>query len=275
MSRAVSTTGLRGETEFLRRYNNRVIKKQKKIRTIRVKGLHIFLTFLVLGAAAFAAYHIAVFVLTWEKLNVKNYVLIDKPTFRSAEVEQELKQFKGNILTINFSQIRQKMLAFNEVKDVFLSRKLPSTVEIRFILRKPVFQVAINGNYNIMDMEGVILHTVNESSNQLIAIKDIEKDDLEDLVPYLTELHRIRESIEYVSLKKPYGILLKLKGLNEIFYPGESDFAKKINYYLDLRKRPLLKNYLVTSVDLRFKDRFYFEFQNENENETEEAVNEK
>lgn len=256
-------SGVTGESEFLRKRNNRLINKQKRIRAIRIKGLHIFLILLVVTAAAFLAFKISSSVLTWEKLNIKSYLLVNKPKFRTGAVEKTLRSFRGNILSLSFSQMRGALLAFNEVKDVSLSRKLPDTVEVKFILRKPVFQVAINGKYNIIDIEGVVLYTSDRSSDQLISIRDVAKSDLGDLVPYLPELSRLNASIDYVSLKKPYGILLKLKGQKEIFYPGEQEFARKINYYLKLRDRPQLKKYDIKCVDLRFKDRFYFEYETE------------
>lgn len=272
MSQGISSTGLRSETEFLRRYNNRLLDKQKKIRTIRVKGLHIFLVFLLVSIAALAAWRIAVFVLTWDKLNVKYYTLIGPPKFHTSEIQAVLRKFNGNILTINFTQLRQSILHFKEVKEVYLGRKLPSTIEVRFILRKPVFQVAFNGKYNFLDIEGIILHTSSEPNYNLITIKDVPDNDLGELIPFLPELNRIRNSIEYVGLQKPYGILLKLKGLDEIFFPGDGNFAKKINHYIKIRQTPQLKNFLVKRVDLRFDDRIYFEFQEKNDKETETGV---
>lgn len=253
-------TGFRGETDFFRRQNNKIIRKQKKIRSIRLKGAHLFFIFFLLLSAAFAAYKIGIFVLTWEKLNIKAFVLIDKPSFKTAELEKILKQFNGNILTLSFKDLREKLLTLKEVKDVSLSRKLPSTIEIHFILREPVFQVAFNGKYNIIDNEGVVLYTSNKSKKDLITIRHIKPAQFGTIAPYLGELRRIENSILYVSLRKPYGVALKLKGQKEIFYPGEEDFAGKINYYLKLRRRHLRGKYNIKSVDLRFKDRFYFEY---------------
>jgi hypothetical protein len=85
------------------------------------------------------------------------------------------------------------------------------------------------------------------------------------LSPYLPELSRIKDSIDYISLVSPYGVSLKLKGRSEIFYPGESQFASKINFYLKLKKQPRLRKYRIKSVDLRFDDRFYFEYETEQE----------
>jgi cell division septal protein FtsQ len=256
---------LTGEAEYLRRRNNKIINKEKRLRTIRIKGLHLLLIFSLMAGAAFLAYKIAISVLTWEKLNVKTYVIKNKPAFKAQQVENILREYRGNILTLSLSGLRKRLLTINEVKDVSISRILPSTVEIHFVLRKPVFQVAIKGKYNIMDPEGVILYTSLAANSELITIRDIDRSELGELVPFLPELSRLKASIEYVSLKKPYGILLKLKRQKEIFYPGNGEFARKINYYLKLRQRPVLSKYNITCVDLRFKDRFYFEYENERE----------
>ena len=254
---------LSGETEFLRKQNSKTINKEKKIKSIRIKGFHLFLIFFLLVTAAFAAYKIGSFVLTWKKLDIKTFLLINKPTFKTGELEHILRRHQGNILTLNFDDLREQLLTLPEVKDVSLSRKLPSTIEVRFILRKPVFQVAINGKYNIIDDEGIILYTSMKSKKDLITVRNVKTGELETVAHYLAELKSVKNSLSYVSLIKPYGIALKLKGKKEIFYPGEKDFSDKISCYLTLRKRPLLRKYNIKCVDLRFKDRFYFEYEME------------
>lgn len=254
---------LKGESEFLRRQNSKMLQKRKRMRSIQLKGLHIVFIFLVIALAAFAAYKIGGFILTWEKLNVKKIVLVNKPIFYEGELKNLLKQFNGNILTFRFSELKKKLFNFKEIKNVSMSRQLPSTIEIRFFLRKPVFQVAINNKYNIIDSEGVVLYSSEKASNRLISIRNISSSDIDLLTPYLPELSRIRDFLDYVTLTKPYGVTLKLKRRSELFYPGESEFANKINLYLKLSRKNILKNYNITSVDLRFKDRFYFEYQME------------
>jgi cell division septal protein FtsQ len=259
-------TALRGETDFLRRENNKIISKQKKIRSIRLKGIHLFFIFFLLLSAAFTAYKIGTFVLTWETLNIKSFELVGNPPFINAELEKILSRFKGgNILTLSFKDLREKLSTIKAVKDVSLSRKLPSTIEIRFMLRDPVYQVESGGRYNVTDSEGVVLYTLagDRGRDDLITVKDIKAGEFETIAPYLGELKRIENSIQYVGFKKPYGVALKLKGEKEIFYPGEDDYAGKINYYLQLRRRHLQGKYNITCVDLRFKDRFYFEYETE------------
>jgi len=107
------------------------------------------------------------------------------------------------------------------------------------------------------------LYTSEKSRDDLISIRSITTGELGNIAQYLPELSRIRKSLEYVTLKKPYGITIKLKGTKEVFYPGETDFAGKLQYYMKLKRKPPLNKYDITCVDLRFKDRFYFEYDTE------------
>ena len=52
-TRAEPGIGLKGETDFLRRQNNRLIRKQKKLRTIKIKGIHLLFILITLSFIAF------------------------------------------------------------------------------------------------------------------------------------------------------------------------------------------------------------------------------
>ena len=259
--------GIRGETDFLRRQNNRIVQKQKKLKSIKLKGIHLLLILALLSLIAFAIYKTGQFVLTWEKLNVKSFRLTRCSKTTLKEAKKILSRYSGNILTLSLQDLRTQLVSVPEVKEVSISRILPSTIEINFFLRKPVFQVEmkVNGKYNIIDKEGVILFKNVKKRKRLITVKNIESSQQEKIIPYLPQLNTIKKNIDYLSWKEPYGILLKLKGISETFYPGEIDFAEKINYYLKLRKKLSLKKSRrkIKNVDLRFKDRFYLEYEHE------------
>ncbi len=140
---------------------------------------------------------------------------------------------------------------------------LPSTVSVQLILREPVFQVEMpwEGEYSVIDKEGVVLYRRAEKKDELITVKDTPANQVQKILPYLSRLRDIKDYIEYVGFREPYGLLLKLNQVNEIFYPGEIDFAEKIDYYLKLRNKLNLDENIIISVDLRFEDRFYLEYE--------------
>lgn len=265
----ISSIGLKGESEFFRRHNNRLLSKQKKIKSIKLKGFHLFLILVIFVIAGFAAFKAGEFIMTWEKFKVKSFKLVNSPGLETKELKKILSGYSTNIFSLNIAELKKELLTLREVKDAILSRKLPATIEIRFFLREPVFQVAKNekgdGKFNLVDNEGVVLLTGAARQKNLVTIKSKRPDDWKKILPYLDELERLRHVIDYVGIEDPYGIALKLKGIAEVFYPGESDFAYKINYYLKLKRMPLLKKYRVRHVDLRFEDRFYLEYENDEE----------
>lgn len=268
-TRPETGVGLKGETDFLRRQNNRLIRKQKKLRTIKIKGIHLLFILVTLSFIAFAIYKTGRFVLTWEKLDIKSFKLADCPGTKLKEVKHILNRYGGNILTLDLEALRSELAHIPEVKDVSISRTLPATVAIRFKMREPVFQRQVNrsGKYDIIDKEGVVLYRQVGKRDELITVKKIKKSRMQKVLPYLTQLESIGEYIDYVSYQEPYGILLKLKGIRETFYPGEIDFSGKIDTYLRLRKKLSLNANTIKNVDLRFEDRFYLEFDGQSHEE--------
>jgi len=73
------------------------------------------------------------------------------------------------------------------------------------------------------------------------------------------ELLPLRQRIEYVTVREPYGIEFKLLDGPEVFYPGTTGFLKKINRYLKIKPHLVLNGSLVRYVDLRIAGRIYFE----------------
>lgn len=259
----VSSIGLRGEMDFLRKHNNRDISRQKKIRLIKVKGLHLAVICTVLFLIGAGIFFTARFVLNWEKLNVKTMKIINSPRQGKEKIRQLTAYLKGNILSLSFDYLRNQLLRIIEVKDVALSRILPSTIEIQFTLRKPVCQIYVDHRYHILDIEGVSLYASKTKQEDLMTIKGIKKDEFDHITPFLPELIKIKDSLDYIGFEKPYGIVIKLKGMEEEFYPGEDQYAEKINTFLKIKKSLALSTPNIKRVDLRFDNRFYLEFDKE------------
>jgi len=251
------------EIEFLRKNNNRAVNRQKKIRTIRIRSLHVFLIIVLFLASGYAAYSIGKFLTGWEKLDIRTFSLINSPVFRNGEVRDILKRYGGNILTLNTGNLRSELMRIKEIEDVSISRKLPSTVEVRLRLRQPAFQFLHKGKFNIIDRNGIVLSENSDMIPGLLIIRDISPSDLDSIFPGLTGLIDKKDIIEYISFREPYGTALKLKGTSEIFYTGNQVDLKKLNQYLKIRKKLGYDERSIRSVDLRFKNRFYLEFEKE------------
>jgi cell division septal protein FtsQ len=261
--RELSRVGIVTEADFLRKRNNRSLSRQKKIKSIKIKGIHLFFIFSILVSLTFLIYKSARFLLTWEKLNIKSFHLANSPKMGAQKVRRIVQHYGGNILSFNFDDLRRELLTLTEVKDVVLSKHLPSTIEICFKLREPVFQIQGKNGCRIMDDEGTFLYTTPSRVDGLITIRKVLPEQLESIIPYLPEMRRIRSSIDYIGFQKPHKVLVKLKGIDEFFYPGEGHFVDRIVHYLELRKKIPLAAQKIKCVDLRFEDRFYLEFEEE------------
>jgi cell division septal protein FtsQ len=261
--RHASTIGLRGEMDFFRRNNNRDVTRQKKIKTIKIKGMHLLFICLLLITIGGGIYGSARFLLSWEQLNVKTVNLVNSPRYGKAKVRKMIGSLQGNILGLSLDHLKRELTEIEEVKDVSISRLLPSTIEIRFILRKPVFQIYLGGRYQIIDTEGVFLYSLSRPLKDLMIIRGIRKKEIDSIIPCFGELIRIKDSLEYIGYKPPYGVMIKLKGMTEEFYPGERNYAEKIKYFLKVKKLLALNQHGIRKVDLRFDNRFYLEFDKE------------
>ena len=251
------------EIEFLRKNNNRVVNRQKKIRSIKIRSLHVFLIIVLFLMSGYAAYTIGRFMTGWEKLDIRSFKLINAPVFRNNKVREILKKYGGNILTLNTTNLSNELMEIKEINEVSISRKLPSTVEVRLSLRQPAFQFLYKGKYNVIDKNGVILSETGRKMDGIMVIRDIKPSDLKDIFPGVSGLIGKRNIIEYISFREPYGTALKLKGTSEIFYTGNKVDLKKLKQYLKIRKKLGYNEKTIKSVDLRFKNRFYLEFDKE------------
>ncbi len=260
--RELSGVGLRGEADFFRRNNNRSLNRQKRIRSIRIQGIHMVAILVVLTMGALLAYRAGHFMLTWERLNVSSFQLVNPPHFERDHVRSLVREYRGNILTLDFQSLRKRLLKIREVRSVSLTRRLPSTVVVNFELRVPVFQYERSGGYRIMDRDGVVLDQGREPCDHLITLKGLREADLPRLKPYLPELEKIRGNVRYVGLDSLRRVVVKWKGLPEIVYPPARNFDRRLQDYLHW-KRKLGLTRPIRYVDLRFENRYYFAYRKE------------
>ncbi len=251
------------EIEFLRKNNNRNLHKSKRIRSIKVRSFHLVLIILIFIFTGYGAFKAGKFITGWDFLSVKKYKLINSPVFMKVRIEKILKKHRGNILSIDLGKLRRDLLTIKEVREVNISRRLPSTLSVTFFLRKPVFQFKKNGTYRIADREGVVISRMKKPVPGLINIKLSEKGTMEKINSSLAEISHIKNMIEYVTYKNPYGIVLKLKNFEELFYTGDKGFIPGIKRYLKLRKMFIDKENRLTVVDLRFRGRLYLGYERE------------
>lgn len=251
--------GMRLEADFFRKANNLTIARERKIRTIQVRAVHVVVLLSLLLGLGYGSYRLAGFLVSWDKLAVHTIRIGNPLRYEARQADAILQRHRGNILTVDLVALRQELLTISEIRDVALSRILPDTLAATFVLRRPEFVWQMDDGYRILDVQGLSLHENGQPEAGLILIRHTAAADIPRLVARFAELEPLRPRIDYVAWNDPYGIELKLIGCSELFYPGESGFRAKIGKYMELKKRLRLDEQAIRYVDLRMNDRIYFE----------------
>ncbi|MCU0843131.1 MAG: FtsQ-type POTRA domain-containing protein [Thiobacillaceae bacterium] len=251
---------LKFEAEFFRKSNNLTVAREKKIRSIQVRTVHMLLLLALVLLTGLVISGAADFLLHWDALQVRQFRLRRQPLFSGARVAGILKQYGGNILAMDLQGLQEKLLGVPEVAGTSIRRILPDTVEIDFTLRPPFFQSFQDGRYRLLDAGGLELGEAAECPAGLVSLRANEPAAVEAIAAFSSELKPLRAQIEYVAYSEPYGVVLKLLAAPETFYPGEGDFAAKIRRYFSIKARLPFAGDAIRSVDLRIPGRIYFEF---------------
>jgi len=259
MEAKLKTYSISGNDNYFKTKTKRSARRKTKKTTL----FHFIFLLILVFMIALAVIKTAEFLFNWEYLSIKHFKLINPPVLYTKEIKGILRNYKDNILTVDINRLENEFLKFKEIISVDVKRVLPDKLEIGFKLRKPEF-LLINRKKNIvLDKDGVVL--ANKKVNNLIKIVNVKFDNLNEILKFSDELLNMKKFIEYVTFKRPYGIVLKIRGLNELFYCGERDFLKKIKFYLKIKKRIMVPLKKIRVVDLRFNDRIYIEYENKEE----------
>jgi cell division septal protein FtsQ len=250
---------LKFEAEFFRKSNNLTLTREKKIRSIQMRTVHVLLLLSLALLVAFVVYKTSTLLLEWETLQVHSYRLRQQPVFAAQQVRTILKRCRGNILALDLKDLRAQLLRLPEIEDAAISRILPDTVEIGFRLRQPLFSLARNGGFQLLDASGRVLGERHDAPAGLIPIH-ADGPVPAQIAAVAPELLPLRDRIEYVAYAEPYGIELKLRTGPEVFYPGVGDFLKKINRYTKIKPHLAADGPAIRTVDLRIAGRIYLGF---------------
>ena len=131
---------LKFEAEFFRKSNNLTVAREKKIRSIQVRTVHLLLLLALTLLAGLVIFKAADFLLTCDALQVHSFRLRHQPVFAREKVDGILRRFGGNILAMDLEDLQAQLLQVPEIAGASIRRILPDTVEIDFALRRPFFQ---------------------------------------------------------------------------------------------------------------------------------------
>ncbi len=237
------------------------LKREERRKNKLIRLIKIFLLLIFLSATAFGLKALAEAVLNWDFLKIKKFQIINPPIYSMQQVHSIISRQPENILALDLQSLKNELLALPEIKSVSMNKIMPSSVEIRFELEKPVFQIEISKKeYQIVAENGKIIACCSVLQPELMILKNITPETLPLIIEQKKELEPLFNRLEYISYQKPFGLILKLRECTELILVGRENFSKKIDLYLQVKKELPANSEKIIKADLRFNNRFYLEF---------------
>lgn len=178
-----------------------------------------------------------------------------------------------NILTVRLGDWRQRLLSSPWVEDATIRRLLPATIEIIVRERRPMGIGRLGAALYLVDGRGVVIDEYGPN------YADIDLPIIDGLAPpsphggtrmdparaelagRVTAALAVRRDpamrVSQIDVTDLHDAVVILDGDTALLRLGESEFAERVQQYLDLV--PAIRERLaaVDSVDLRFDDRLY------------------
>ncbi len=250
------------ENMHFRRHDNRL--RTKKIqRKLKVRSFHIALWFALLVLFFIGIQRLYLFLISWEKLNIRHVEIMCGRTDVHRDVERCLEgKYLGNILLFDIDRLHNTLSGHPWIQGVRIRKNFDPALNI--MIRERIPAAVIEGPQPVLiDREGVILEQVTEAAyphlprlrGRQAAILE-EKTMLELAWRCLDSFPpENRERIETLDLSQYANIKIKFRDIPTWLILGDDRFQEKVlSYYAE---RPYLRRFGVLEyADLRFSDRF-------------------
>ncbi|MFQ6037139.1 MAG: cell division protein FtsQ/DivIB [Candidatus Aminicenantales bacterium] len=238
------------------------IKTKKIHRKIRLRTHHVILSFLLLSGIFFGFQRAYLFLITWEKLDVRKVEILCSREDIRADIQRLLgNQRLGNILLLDIARLQEKITSHRWIKDVHIRKIFPSTVRIEIVQRVPAARIRMGQTY-LIDRDGVLLESVGPQDFENLPLfvdadnfktRAEEKRDLAwRCLDSLDEAQKA--GIAAMDVSDYENVCLRYRHSKTLLKLGKDRFSEKIRLYL--RNQALLEKYgPLEYVDLRYADR--------------------
>lgn len=238
------------------------IETKKIHRKIKLKIKHIIFSFLLLAGFFYGFSRLYLFLITWEKLNIREIEIICP----KEDVREDIKRFMagkywGNLLLLDIKNLQARVAAHQWIRDAHIRKIFPSTLRIDIQERIPV-AILVKEKYFLVDKEGVLLEEISP----------VEWPDL----PLLTDMNRFqrdcdlklglawacleslgekeRKKVSMMDLSEYENVSIRLKDTGTWLKLGRERFYEK--YQLFHHNRALFQKYgPLEYIDFRFEGR--------------------
>lgn len=250
---------------FQFRRHKGVIHPKKIQRKLKVRFIHVFLSFLVVCGIFLLVQQSYLFLISWDYLNVKNIKVI----CQKASVNKDIQAFfegrkLGNILLLNIDLIQGILEDHKWIADVSVRRLFPSSLKIEVHERNPVAVLA-KENFYLIDRQGILLEEIEPDERgeyPLLVDADLFVKHYEEKLRLAWDcLDSLpspeKEKIDVLDLSGYKSVVVRMEGSTTDLKLGGSRFPEKLKSFQDWR--PHLEPFEpLDYVDLRFQNRVYF-----------------
>ena len=209
-----------------------------------------------------------------QTLHIGHLVLRGHQRLAAGEVLALVDGLRGqNILTVRLDAWRQRLLSSPWVEDATIRRVLPSTIEIVVRERRPMGIGRFGAGLYLVDRQGVIIDEYGPNYADIdlpivdglatsprdgSALVDPARAELAGrVITALSARPDLAMRVSQIDVTDLHDAIVILDGDTALLRLGESEFAERVQQYLDLV--PAIRERLATVdyVDLRFDDRLY------------------
>jgi len=230
-------------------------------------------------AAAVAAGVLAVYigvsaVLTSKALTITTITVEGTVRMSEGVVREELADLVGSpMFGMDLDEWRDRVLQLSWVADASMRRVMPGTVAVTITERQPMAMGRIGDTLNVIDRRGVIIDAFgpNYKDLDLPIIDGLAYSDAKDIgtleqsrallaVRLLADLQRtpnLAVRVSQVDVSDAKNAVVVLKGDTTLLYLGDTEFAARLQSYLDLVPTLQADVPNADTVDLRYGSRIF------------------
>ena len=192
----------------------------------------------------------------------------------SGEVQAIVTGLRGsNILTVDLSQYRDRLMDSPWVSDVALRRILPSTVEIFVSERRPMGICRVGPDLYLVDPHGMLIDQfgpqyaefdlpiidglVRGPSSGQPAIDERRAELAAKVIDALAARRDLARRVSQIDVRDAHDAVVLLENDPAMLHLGEERFVERLQNYVDLSSALHARVPEIDYVDLRFDEKVY------------------
>ena len=223
---------------------------------------------------AYAGYQGVTLVAAAPSLQIGHMTVRGHERLSTGEVLALVAGLRGqNILSADLDRWQEKLLSSPWVEGATIRRVLPSTVEITVTERRPMGVGRIGTAMYLVDSRGVIIDEygpaysdldlpivdgLSSSPHEGGSIIDVARAEFAArVIASLATRPELQQMVSQLDVSNLHDAVVLLAGDPALLRLGDTDFASRLQQYVDLAPTLRERVTAVDYVDLRFDDRLY------------------